>query len=87
MKIPHTFSLAGSEWKVEQFPDFHVLGLCNRDIRTITLKQNVPKEVKEQTFCHELVHAIKYMMGEIDHDEKEVDVFAVFLHHFLITAR
>jgi hypothetical protein len=44
-------------------------------------------EMKEQTFCHELVHAIKYMMGEDDHDEKVVDIFATFLHQYLKTAR
>lgn len=87
MRIPKTFQLAGAEWKVVQIPDYNVLGLCNRDIRTIFLKQNIPKELKEQTFCHELVHAIKYMMGEDDHDEKQTDVFATFLHHYLNSAR
>ena len=87
MRIPKTFQLAGAEWVVLQIPDYNVLGLCSRDNRTITLKQNIPQELKQQTFCHELVHAIKFMMGEAEgHDEKEVDVFATFLHHFLISA-
>jgi hypothetical protein len=44
------------------------------------------QEVKEQTFYHELIHAIFYMLGKDEHDEKEVDVLATFLHHFIQSA-
>lgn len=87
MRIPKTFELAGSVWSVVQIKDFNLLGQCLRDERTIHLKQNIPKELKEQTFCHELTHAIKFMMGESEHDEKYVDVFATFLHQVLNTMR
>ncbi|CAB4130974.1 hypothetical protein UFOVP128_47 [uncultured Caudovirales phage] len=87
MKIPTQFQLAGSTWTVTQIQDYNLLGSCNRDTRQILLKKNVMQEVKEQTFYHELVHAIYYMLGRDEHDEKEVDVIATFLHHFLQTAK
>lgn len=87
MKIPTQFQLAGSTWTVTQIHDYNLLGSCNRDTRQIILKKNVLHEVKEQCFFHELVHAVHYMLGKDEHDEKEVDVFATFLHHFLQTAK
>ena len=72
-------------WKVVQIEDFALLGQCSRDVRTIHLKKNIPQEIKEQTFCHELVHAIKFMLGEDDHNEQAVDVFATFLHQYMVT--
>ncbi len=87
MRIPKTFQLAGSTWKVVQIKDFTHLGQCLRDVRTIHLRENTPKELKDQTFCHELVHAIKFMMGEEDHNEIAVDAFATYLHQALNTAQ
>lgn len=86
MKIPKTFQLAGSTWTVTQIHDYNLLGSCSRDTRQIILKKNVMQEVKEQTFFHELIHAIFYMLGRDEHDEKEVDVLATFLHHYLQSA-
>ena len=86
MKIPKQFHLAGSLWTVTQIHDYNLLGSCNRDTRQIILKKNVMQEVKEQCFFHELVHAINYMLGKDEHDEKEVDVFATFLHHYIQSA-
>ena len=85
MKIPMTFRLGGATWKVVEIQDFALLGQCLRDVRTIHLRKNALKELKEQTFCHELVHAIKYTLGEDDHNEQAVDLFATFLHQYLVT--
>lgn len=88
MRIPRLFTLGGTTWQVVQIKDLAELGRCQRDIHTIQLKQNIPKAIKEQTFCHELVHAIKYTLGEAeDHDEQKVDVFATFLHQFMTTVK
>ena len=87
MKIPKTFQLGGADWQVIQIPNFALLGQCLRDDRTIFLRKNMPTEHKEQTFCHELIHAIKYMQGEDDHNEQQVDLFATFLHQFMKTAK
>jgi len=83
----NTFQLAGALWTVTQIQDYNLLGSCSRDTRQIILKKNVMQELKEQTFFHELIHAIYYMLGREDHDEKEVDLLATFLHHYLQTAK
>jgi len=87
MKIPTQFQLAGALWTVTQIQDYNLLGSCSRDTRQIILKKNVMQELKEQTFFHELIHAIYYMLGREDHDEKEVDLLATFLHHYLQTVK
>ena len=55
----------------------------------VALLKALKKDVKEQTFCHELVHSILFAMGKpvSDHDELFVDAFATFLHQYLKTAK
>lgn len=83
MKIPNEFKLGGIKWSVTQMPLCGTLGQCYMTNATIQLEKSLQREVKEQTFCHELVHAIMFTMGMRDHDEKFVDAFAVFLHQYL----
>jgi hypothetical protein len=40
------------------------------------------KTFTEQTFCHELVHAIMFSMGHTNHDEIFVDAFGALLHQY-----
>jgi predicted nucleic acid-binding Zn ribbon protein len=90
MRIPKQFQMAGAIWKVEQIHDLADLGQTLRDSRTVKLKKDVPKEVKEQTFCHELMHVIKFMQGKSlpeEHNEQDIDLMGTFLHHFLISAK
>jgi hypothetical protein len=88
MRIPKSFELGGMEWKVVQIPDLAELGRCLRDVQTIQLKENEKPQTKQQTFCHELMHAIKYTLGEADdHDEKVVDLMGTMFHQFLKTAK
>lgn len=81
--IPRSFTLGGVTWNVSQLPLCGTLGQCHMPNATIQLEKALQKEVKEQTFCHELVHAIMFTMGMRDHDERFVDGFAVFLHQYL----
>ena len=87
MRIPKSFELGGTTWTVTQVKNLDNLGVCQRDVNTILIRENAPRSIKEQTFCHELTHAIKFTLGEDNHDEQKVDVFATFLHQFLNTAR
>lgn len=59
------------------------LGCTNPQTFTISLRKELTKQTKEQTFCHELVHAIKFTMGQTEHSEQEVDAFGYLLHQFL----
>ena len=87
MIIPKTFQLAGSKWKVVHRKDLQDLGNCVRDKRQILLQIEQDQISKELAFTHELVHAIKFTMGEQEHSEKEVDAFGHLLHQFLTTQK
>jgi ssRNA-specific RNase YbeY (16S rRNA maturation enzyme) len=59
------------------------LGKCTTQNAHIYLEKSLDLQVKEQTFCHELVHSILFMMGYIDHDEVFVDNFSSYLYQYL----
>jgi hypothetical protein len=40
------------------------------------------KQSTEQTFYHELVHAIMFTMGKLNHDEEFTDAFGALLHQY-----
>lgn len=89
MKIPKEFELAGITWKVLQDPLLRTeYGYCNQAESIIVLNTNktINKQLLEQTFMHELVHAILFAMGHTEHDEKFVDQFGGYLHQYLKTA-
>lgn len=90
MRIPTSFKLGGITWKVvlrKRLPGKY--GECDLAKTTIYVKENIDQELKEQTFCHELIHAIMFARGisQEDHNETEVDAFATFLHQFLTSAQ
>ena len=83
MKIPLKFTLGGIDWKVTEenvLPT--ALGATSQQLAHVALLADLPKQVKEQTYCHELVHAILYSMGKPEHYEVFVDAFATFLHQY-----
>jgi hypothetical protein len=86
-KIPGTFMLAGVEWSVEEVQGLDDLGLIHRDAQLIQLQAEASKQTKEVAFFHELVHAIKYTMGEDDHSETHTDAFAHLLHHAITSMK
>ncbi len=83
--IPTSFELGGIEWTVED-ADFLAgnMGICHTIPSKIYLQSDLPQQIKEHTFYHELVHAILFSMGKPadTHDEIFVDAFALFLHQF-----
>jgi hypothetical protein len=80
--IPKAFKLAGCYWKVIETEGFYDQGMCYPEEHLIRVRKELPKQAKETTFYHELVHAILFTMGETNHDEKYVDTFGAFLHQF-----
>lgn len=96
LKIPCAFRLLGHQWRVEWS---HVLldeedlqGSCSYRKHVITLQANNnghwrPSSSLEQTFLHELVHAVLYAAGQHDlrRDEEAVDLIAGLLHQALVT--
>lgn len=87
MKIPASFNLAGSVWTVVQVPNLVELGRCILDDRVVQIRKNLPKQIKEQAFWHEAVHAILFTMGKTTHDEEFVDGMAALLHQLIETSK
>lgn len=85
MKIPKSFNLAGTKWTVQEISNLSACGETHVHEALIKIKANMPKQSKEQTFLHELLHAIYYTRGDLgEHDEKEIDSTAHFLHQYLV---
>lgn len=82
MKIPKSFVLGGVTWEVRYVTSPNAYGMCDFNKHQILLCDDMTKERAEHTFCHELVHAIKFSMGLRDHDEREVDGLATFMHQY-----
>jgi len=62
--IPEEFYLAGRRWKVI-IADLNgeEMGLCDTNTCTIKLDSENEDEEMEDTFFHELIHAVKYTLG------------------------
>jgi hypothetical protein len=86
-KIPSSFQLAGVAWTVEEVQGLDDLGLTHRDSQLIQLQAEAKKQTKEIAFFHEIIHAIKFAMGEDDHDEIHTDAFGQLLHQVITTMR
>ena len=92
MRTPAQFRLMGHTITVEMYPPIKwkfgdCLGWFNpKDMKIGILKR--PGTVSEQTFIHELTHAILYCMNS-DHyeDEEFVDTFAGLLHQAATSAK
>ena len=61
------------------------MGKCDAEKQLITIRMDMNKQTTEQTFYHELVHAILFTMGKLNHEEEFVDTFGAFLHQYQIT--
>lgn len=99
--IPKTFSLGGKKYLVKLADSIHsgsAQGILHHNMQSITIAKKIPIDSAivdmstpelEHTFYHELVHSILISMGESDlnKDEKFVDLFALFLHQFIVTKK
>lgn len=82
-----TFSLAGCEWRVKNSPDISEMGYCNPSQQLIMIQAGMSEQTYAATFYHELVHAILFTMGKLDHNEEFVDAFGALLHQYVITCK
>jgi hypothetical protein len=90
MIIPHEFELGGFKWTVKRVKRLkNKWGDCNVAKREIRILDTLDQQVKEQTFCHELMHAIEVALGvnPDDHEEQKIDARATFLHQYLNSAK
>ena len=80
--VATSFSLAGSVWYVNDVMHMDDMGKCDPEKQTITIRMDMNKQTTEQTFYHELVHAIMFTMGKLNHDEEFTDAFGALLHQY-----
>ncbi len=59
MKIPSKFQIAGQTYTVEYEPSMDDMGDHSSPFNRIRLNPNYPQERIEQTFIHELLHAVR----------------------------
>ena len=80
--VPSSFKLVGFEWTVKYVEDLSEYGTCDYSTQTVRLRSGMGKAITEQTFFHELVHAVMFSMGHTQHDEIFVDAFGALLHQY-----
>ena len=67
--------------------DISHLGHCDVMAYKILIKAGMTPQATEVTFYHELVHAILFAMGKMQHDEEFVENFGNLLHQFNKTVK
>lgn len=90
MIIPKSFKLFGRTFKVtqpKQIDGRSSWGSCNYGKAQIKVLKGLSDEDKEQTYLHEITHAILDGLeyNELSDDEKFVDLFSKALHQVLTT--
>jgi Zn-dependent peptidase ImmA (M78 family) len=87
--IPNSIKVAGMTYKVEEVPfveidgDRNFQGVCLYHESTIRILETLSEARKEQTFVHELTHAIFYEAGFEDQDEDMINRVSLVLHQVL----
>ena len=98
-----TFKLGAKTYKVKrqkeliqhpENPNWKAVGMVNTDTLEIFICENNDEGIpihpmnQDQTFYHELVHAILNEMGhDLNNDEFFVQTFSNFLHQFITTKK
>ena len=80
--VATSFTLAGFEWSVRYVEGITEYGLCNPSTQEIIIRAGLNDQMTQQTFFHELVHAIMFTMGKLNHDEEFTDAFGALLHQY-----
>ena len=92
MRIPKRFQLMARTLTVslDDIPQKHhgAEGTIYHGYNEIHINRGMGRQQTEDTFCHELVHAVLNAMGETEtcNNERFVSLFASLLHQALTTA-
>jgi hypothetical protein len=87
--LPDKVKIAGIEYKVIKSAyvdingDRNYRGTCDSNKGVIKIAEGMGKDVEEQVFIHELVHACLDQAGYDKHDEDMVSRFSIVLHQVL----
>jgi hypothetical protein len=70
-----TLRIGAVTYKVVEAP-ITECGLIDYESQTIVIRKGLAKDVRAVTVWHEVIHAILYNMGHVNHDEILVDGIA-----------
>ena len=90
VSIPKTFKLGGRTWRVKRVGKRKWYGKTDPNICVIELSASCTHdELEQQTFLHELLHAVAITMGwsRLNNDEDKIDAVAGLLLQALTTAK
>lgn len=79
MKIPKKVKVGGLVFKVKIVEELDKLGESDLSTKTISIRKMKQKQGMEQTFIHELFHAMNSEVSEI-----EVEMFCQMLYAIII---
>ena len=96
IKIPISFTLFGLDWKVVKGRNIQrkedCYGLCKfseQEIELASINETFTKKRREQTYLHEVMHAVfdALKLPESLHTEQNVDLIAKCLHQILQSSK
>ena len=63
--LASSFTLAGFDWTVRYVEGITEYGLCNPSTQEIIIRSGMNEQMTQQTFFHELTHAIMFTLGRL----------------------
>lgn len=89
MNIPSQIKVGARVYNIIEVDDgagmqSDIVGQTDFRAQTIKLLHLASRQAREQTLLHEIVHAIAYDMGHMDHNEREIDLLANELHRLIV---
>lgn len=87
--IPNTVIVAGIPYTIRESVvvvidgNTNYAGSCNYENAIIEIKEDLPNERKQETFIHELLHAILFEAGYSEHDEELVSRASKIMYQVL----
>lgn len=87
MKIPNRIQILGKTFRILYLNQINenssTWGTASQSDCQIKIKKNLPRQNKEETFIHEVLHLI-YDSAKVDHhNEKEVEIISNILYQVL----
>ncbi|MDT2438325.1 hypothetical protein P7D98_23030 [Enterococcus avium] len=89
MKIPLEIKVGGINYTIEMVEVIDVggernfQGMCHFDLAKIEILNSLSDQRIEQTFIHELTHAIFYEAGYDEQDEDMINRVGIVLHQVM----
>jgi hypothetical protein len=84
MTIPNKFISQGIWWTVKYSPDIEDCGQTDYDLCEIRIREQLPQEMKEVTFLHEVGHTLNTTIDHSLLDSFTAQIYQVLKENLLI---